>query len=353
MEPILKISNLRAWHQNRVILDNINLQISAGEVLVIIGPSGSGKTTLLRTMAGLHEHVEGDMIFRNQDAWLHGKAQKPTRTRDLGLVFQDYALYPHMTLFDNLAFGIHGLPKSEQKQQIEEMAHIFGIYECLGRYPTEVSGGQQQRCAVARSLLRNPALLLLDEPFASLDPLMRGKAREELFRKLHRFENAKVLVTHSPEDALALADRICVLEKGRIVEIGKPSDLLYSPTSEFAARVFGAFSCIEKKAHDYLLQERLVHLEDLKHIGETLFLSKFAFESRLSWKGGSTDKAIGTVNSAEITPFGTEISLTLLGSEFEVFLGHEAANFRSRYEHALPQIGAELFCTPLRAMGKA
>ncbi|MFT4075057.1 MAG: ABC transporter ATP-binding protein [Asticcacaulis sp.] len=226
----------KAFDGNRV-LDNLNLTIGKGEFFVILGPSGCGKTTLLRLIAGL-EAVDGGEIF------LNGRPIHAMEAGDRGvaMVFQDYALYPHMTVAENLAFGLRnmGVPPVEIAVRIQETARSLAIDSFLDKKPGKLSGGQQQRVALGRALVKKPDILLMDEPLSSLDPALRLKTRRELATLGRSLLATVVMVTHDQVEAMTLASRIMVMHDHRIQQIGTPLELFSRPANLFVAQFVGA-----------------------------------------------------------------------------------------------------------------
>jgi glucose/arabinose transport system ATP-binding protein len=231
-----------------VALDKVELEIRSGEFMVVMGPSGHGKTTLLRVVAGLEEPTDGEVWIGDS---LVASPRKgvfiPPKDRNVGMVFQNWALYPHMKVFDNIAFPlkIKHMPKNEIERKVREIAEVLGIAETLDRYPRQLSGGQQQRVAIARALVKEPKVLLMDEPFSNLDARIRVTARafvKEIQRKLGI---TTILVTHDPADALTLADRIAVLRRGVIQQIGLPSEVYDKPANIFVANFIGDINLFE------------------------------------------------------------------------------------------------------------
>lgn len=219
----------------RVIRD-VNITVNDHEFLVLVGPSGCGKSTLLRMIAGLEEITEGDLL-------IDGKRinDVPPKDRDIAMVFQNYALYPHMTVFDNMAFGLKlaGLPKDEIRQRVGRAATMLEIEPLLDRKPKDMSGGQRQRVAIGRAIVRNPKVFLFDEPLSNLDAKLRVQTRIEL-QKLHRELNATIIyVTHDQVEAMTLGDRIVVLRDGDIMQQDTPINLYNHPASQFVAGFIG------------------------------------------------------------------------------------------------------------------
>ncbi len=216
METLLNISGLSFAHGARTILDRVDLSLGDGETLVIVGPSGCGKTTLLRVIAGLEKPSAGEVRL-GDEVLTGGHEFIAPEKRGIGFVFQGLALFPHLTVDRNVAFGLHGLPPAERKQRVADELRAVGLEGLGGRYPHELSGGQQQRVAIARSLVRRPRLMLMDEPFSDLDTKTRAAVRNEVLRILHEHNTAAIIVTHDREDAFHVADRIAEMDHGRIV----------------------------------------------------------------------------------------------------------------------------------------
>lgn len=239
----VKIENVWKIFPPRVIaLKNINVEISPGEFFVILGPSGSGKTTLLRIIAGLEipskgRIMIGDKVVVDADT---GVFVEP-RERNIGMVFQNWALYPHMTAYDNIAFPlrIKGVPKEEIDKKVREVAEALGIADLLNRKPGHMSGGQQQRVAVARALVKQPDVLLLDEPFSNLDARIRVTAREFVKEIQKKLGITTILVTHDQADAFAVGDRVMVLSNGEMQQLGDPEELYNNPANLFIANFIG------------------------------------------------------------------------------------------------------------------
>lgn len=206
-------------------LDNISLQIEKGEVISILGRSGSGKSTVLRLLAGLEMPAAGQLAIQEQILFDDRTFLQPEK-RGIGMVFQDYALFPHMTVAENIFFGLFRLKKAEKKKRLQEVLELIELEGYEKRYPHQLSGGQQQRVAIARALAPNPYLLLLDEPFSNLDAELQEKIRKELRDILKKAGITSIFVTHDEKDAHILADRIVKIKDGRTDFIGRPCDLL-------------------------------------------------------------------------------------------------------------------------------
>ena len=220
-----------------VALNNLNLTINDGEFMVLVGPSGCGKTTALRCLAGLEEVTEGSVMIDGAVV-----NDVPPKDRDIAMVFQSYALYPHMTVFDNMAFGLklRKVPKDQIKRRVQDAAGILGLENLLDRKPRELSGGQRQRVAVGRAIVREPKVFLLDEPLSNLDAKLRVQTRAEL-TKLHlRLGTTFVYVTHDQVEAMTMASRIAVMNKGVLQQLDSPQNLYDKPANLFVAGFIGS-----------------------------------------------------------------------------------------------------------------
>jgi sulfate transport system ATP-binding protein len=224
------IENISKRFENFNALNQINLEIKNGSLVALLGPSGSGKSTLLRILAGLENPDTGRIWLDGQDT-----TQLPLQKREIGFVFQNYALFPHMTVAENIAFGleIRNINILQKKQRVQELLQLMQLDQFIDRYPSELSGGQKQRVALARALAVEPKVLLLDEPFAALDAKIRKQLRQWL-RNLHQHISVTtVFVTHDHIEAFELAHEIVVLENGNIVQIGSPQEIIDHPANEF------------------------------------------------------------------------------------------------------------------------
>jgi multiple sugar transport system ATP-binding protein len=232
----LQLHQLSRSVGERLLLDRLSLAIAPGECLALLGPSGCGKTTTLRLLAGLDEPSHGQVLLDGQDI-----TGLPPGERQVGMVFQSYALYPHLTVVENLALGlrVRGVPAAEREQRVAAITALLRLEALLARKPAQLSGGQRQRVALARALLRRPRLMLLDEPMSNLDAQLREELRPELRRLLSGGEPPVVYVTHDQQEALGMADRIAVLAEGKLQQIGDPEELLQQPANLFVAGFLG------------------------------------------------------------------------------------------------------------------
>lgn len=218
-------------------VDGIDLSVREGEFMVLLGPSGSGKTTLLRIIAGLEQPTSGDILLDGQVI-----TGLPPRARNMAMVFQSYALYPHLNVFRNIAFPLHaqGMARQAIQEKVDWAAGMFGISALLQRKPRQLSGGERQRVALARAVVREPVVFLLDEPLSNLDAKLRLSARDELQQFQRRLATTTIYVTHDQVEALALGDRIVILDHGRIHQIGSPQEVYERPADTFVATFIGA-----------------------------------------------------------------------------------------------------------------
>jgi sulfate transport system ATP-binding protein len=221
-------------------LDGVDLRVDKGELLALLGPSGSGKTTLLRIVAGLDWPDEGEVSFNGEDALAQG-----ARERNVGFVFQHYALFRHMTVFENVAFGLRVQPRAIRKDEagirarVKELLDLVQLDWLADRYPSQLSGGQRQRIALARALAIEPQILLLDEPFGALDAKVRQELRKWLRSLHHEINVTSIFVTHDQEEALEVANRVVVMDKGRIEQVGSPGDVYENPATAFVHGFIG------------------------------------------------------------------------------------------------------------------
>ena len=220
-------------------VDDLSLSVGAGEVLALLGPSGCGKTTTLRLVAGFEAPDAGVIEIRGETVAGPGRAVPP-EARGVGVVFQDYALFPHLGVEANVAFGLAHLPRPARLHRVREVLELVGLVGLEARYPHELSGGQQQRVALARALAPAPALILLDEPFSNLDADLRAAMREEIGKILRASGTTAIFVTHDQQEAFALADRVGVLNAGRLEQVAPPFELYHRPGTRFVAEFVGA-----------------------------------------------------------------------------------------------------------------
>lgn len=250
-KPLLEVDRLRKSFSKAegYAVERVSLMVGEGELLALLGPSGCGKTTTLRMIGGFERPDAGHILFECVDI-----TNDPPEARGIGFVFQDYALFPHLSVLENVRFGLRKLPRREATKRAEDMLRLVGLAELGKRRPHQLSGGQQQRVALARALAVAPKLILLDEPFSNLDAKMRVETRQEVRRLLKETGSAGILVTHDQEEALALADRIAVMDGGRVVQIGTPDEIYRNPVSEFVANFIGRSNILRGTANGMRVQ---------------------------------------------------------------------------------------------------
>ncbi len=233
---MLEVLNIHKTYEGQPLLRGISFQVGQGETLGLLGPSGSGKSTLLRIIAGLEQPESGQVLWNGQDL-----SDVPVHKRSFGLMFQDYALFPHRNVYDNVAFGLRmqGLPRPEVETRVREALDSVGMLPFANRRVTDLSGGEQQRVALARALVPRPRLLMLDEPLGALDRTLREQLTEELHQLLHATGIPAVYVTHDQEEAFAIADRLVLLHDGKVEQKGPPPEVYSRPATPWVARFLG------------------------------------------------------------------------------------------------------------------
>ena len=235
-EEAEKKSNLKVTEEGVLAVQDFNLHIQDKEFIVLVGPSGCGKSTTLRMVAGLEDISGGELYISGQQV-----NDVPSKDRDIAMVFQNYALYPHMTIYDNMAFPLklRKLPKDEIDQRVRQAAEILGITQYLDRKPKQLSGGQRQRVAIGRAIVREPKVLLMDEPLSNLDAKLRNQMRAEIIKLRQRINTTFIYVTHDQTEAMTLGDRIVIMKDGVVQQIGTPQEVFHHPANLFVAGFIG------------------------------------------------------------------------------------------------------------------
>jgi len=247
---LLEVKNLvKEFEKDNPVVKEASFTVARDEIFALLGPSGCGKTTTLRLISGF-EQLDSGEVYLNQELLSSTRTHLSPQKRGIGFVFQDYALFPHMSALDNVAFGLRDLPKHKRKVFAEEVLCRTGMGDFKDRSPMDLSGGQQQRVALARAIAPEPELILLDEPFSNLDAMLRTTTRKEVRSIIKKARMSAVLVTHDQEEALSFADRVAVMNNGRIEQIGTPEEVYYKPRTKFVAQFLGKTNLFEVDVED-------------------------------------------------------------------------------------------------------
>lgn len=294
---VIEISGLSKHFDKVHAVDGVDLAIPEGELAVILGPSGCGKTTLMRMIAGLEKPTSGTISIGGIDV-----TELPPRARPIAMVFQSYALYPHMTVFNNIAFPLkaHGnLSKNVIKEKVKWASSILGIESLLDRKPRQLSGGERQRVALGRALVKEPKILLLDEPLSNLDAKLRASARDELQRFQRRLGITTIFVTHDQIEALGMGDRIIVMSKGKVMQIGTPQDVYHKSANTFVATFLGSpgMNLIRKDKHLIGFRPEQFVPQEIAERKDGLELFSFAV-ARVEYLGAE-QQVYGTVEGSD------------------------------------------------------
>ncbi|MGE0854548.1 MAG: ABC transporter ATP-binding protein [Hyphomicrobiaceae bacterium] len=240
----LRFEGVSRSYDDHVAVDGVDLDIEPGQVVCLLGPSGCGKTTLLRIASGIERPTSGRVLLNEREV-AGPQRFVPPEQRSVGLMFQDFALFPHLTIIENVAFGLKSLPAAEARREAMSVLARVGLEKYAPAYPNILSGGQQQRVALARAIVPRPSVVLMDEPFSGLDVQLRDSMQEETLALLKETRATCMIVTHHPEEAMRLGDRIAIMRKGRIVELGRAEDLYHHPAELFVARLFSEINELE------------------------------------------------------------------------------------------------------------
>ena len=304
--------------------DNVSFGIEKGKLIGLLGPSGSGKTTILRMIAGLENPDSGEII-------IDGKVinNVPASKRGIGFVFQSYALFRYMTVFENIAFGLRVLKKSENeiKERVAELVKLIGLEGLESRYPSQLSGGQRQRVAFARALAPNPQLLLLDEPFAAIDAKVRQELRHWLKEMIAKLGVTSIFVTHDQDEAIEVADEIIITNKGRIDQIGKPLDVYSKPKTAFVASFFGQPSIFK----DY---NKFHSFDSVPNVEQAIVRPEFV-------KVTKKNEVQKFKNSAEESVV-TDVAFRGSGIEITVLVNGETLTARRSFDEAAIAVGEKV-----------
>jgi len=324
MNPIgVDIRNVALAYGTTHVLRDISLSIVPGEFFALLGPSGSGKTTLLRLIAGFNQHQKGEVLIGGRDM-----TGVPAYKRDVGMVFQNYALWPHMTVAQNVAFGLEErkVPREKIRERVKASLELVGLTGYEGRRPGQLSGGQQQRVALARTLAIEPQVLLLDEPLSNLDAKLRVQTRQELRKLQQRLGITTIFVTHDQEEALTTCDRIAVMDQGVIQQVGTPMELFDHPVNRFVAGFVGSANIVQREGRDIAFRPHAVTLrkapapaqaEGLSLEGEVAAVEFLGVSVRYDVQVGGSRVIADVAHSRDLAPLpiGTPVVIGVPASE--------------------------------------
>ena len=228
---MLKLENIKKSYDGTIVLDGINLDIEDGEIVSILGPSGCGKTTLLNLILGITEADSGKIIYNGE-----GMTNLPMEKRGFNIVFQDYALFPNLNVYKNITYGLRNKPGISTKEEVDDLIDLLGLREHLSKRIEQLSGGQKQRVALARTMVMKPKILLLDEPLSALDGVIKESIKDRIKTIAKEYHLTTIIVTHDPEEALTLSDRVLIVHEGKIAQIGHPEEIIHKPSDTFVEK---------------------------------------------------------------------------------------------------------------------
>jgi len=228
VNDLLELKNISKNYRNKKVIENINLSIQSGEIVSLLGPSGCGKTTLLNIILGLTQQTDGQLFFNGQDI-----TKQPMQDRGFNIVFQDFALFPHLNAYDNIVYGLKNKKEGMSKMEVQEYIDFLELTPHLHKKIHELSGGQKQRVSIARTLVMQPKILLLDEPLSALDGVIKESIKERIQSIARKFNLTTIIVTHDPEEALTLSDKVLIINEGTVSQFGTPQEILNMPENKF------------------------------------------------------------------------------------------------------------------------
>jgi iron(III) transport system ATP-binding protein len=338
----IEIRNLFKRFKDVVAVNHIQLEVNQGEMLTLLGPSGCGKTTTLRCIAGLEKPEEGDIIIDGKSMLSEGFVH-PSK-RGIGMVFQNYAVWPHMKVYKNIVYGLRlqRISKKSVAARALEVVELVGLKGLEERYPAQLSGGQQQRVALARALVRNPKVLLLDEPLSNLDAKLREKMRFEIKSLVRRMGITAVYVTHDQAEAMVISDRIAVMDSGNVVQVGAPQDIYERPANRFVADFIGTMNFLAGEVVQVLQDTDAVYVR-------TEFGEKMLCKTPSSTAPTPGEKVFASIRPEDVEVFaeppqprenlfkGTIVHRAYLGNFLYFFVSVDGTMIRVQVPHHLPQ----------------
>lgn len=319
IEPLLHLSNLskRYRPQDEYAVRDVSIELKTGEILALLGPSGCGKTTTLRMTAGFETPDTGDILMRGKSIM-----DLPTRERKIGVVFQDFALFPHLNLLENVGFGMRHIPRAGRPDEALSWLDLVGMKAFAKRMPDELSGGQQQRVALARTLAAKPELILLDEPFSNLDAALRESTRIEVRALLKEAGTTAILVTHDQAEALSFADRIGVMHNGTLEQVGTPEEVYHNPRTAFVAEFLGHTNLLPCRAQDKQADSPLGNIP-LAHAGQGEVLVSLRPEHLSLVPASAAEPGNCTVESREFRGHDNFYTVSDNGIEYKVLAPYD------------------------------
>ena len=345
----IEIQNLFKRFKSVVAVNHIQLEVNKGEMLTLLGPSGCGKTTTLRCVAGLEKPEEGDVIIDGKPMLSEGFVQ-PSK-RGIGMVFQNYAVWPHMKVLNNIVYGLklQRIPRQSIQERAQQVLELVGLNGLEERYPAQLSGGQQQRVALARALVRNPKVLLLDEPLSNLDAKLREKMRFEIKSLVRRMGITSVYVTHDQAEAMVISDRIAIMDSGNVVQIGTAQEIYEKPANRFVADFIGTMNFMPGEVVQVLQDTDAVYVR-------TEFSEKMLCKTDSITETTPGKKVYASIRPEDVEVFtqppqasenlfkGTIVNKAYLGNFLYLFVNVDGTMIRVQLPHHMPQKeGQELY----------